>query len=256
MNGLKDRIALITGATGLLGSAIARRLGSEGATVAIASRSLPKAERWVDENKESGKYIPVQLDLSNEQSIADCLKCVLDRTGVPTVLVANASLREGVSLPFEKLIHSSFTDLFAVDIAGHILLARKIVDALDGRPASIVFLSSIYAQVGPDRRIYPQGMSPAPVQYSAVKAAAESATRWLAAQWGSRGVRVNALVPGGVAAPARQPEEFVARYSQKTMLGRMARADEVASAAAFLASDEASYVTGHCLVVDGGLTAW
>jgi NAD(P)-dependent dehydrogenase (short-subunit alcohol dehydrogenase family) len=99
-------------------------------------------------------------------------------------------------------------------------------------------------------------MTPTPVQYSAVKAAAEGATRWLAAAWGERGVRVNALVAGGVASKQRQSSEFVKRYSEKTMLCRMALADEVASAAAFLASDEASYITGHCLVVDGGLTAW
>jgi NAD(P)-dependent dehydrogenase (short-subunit alcohol dehydrogenase family) len=99
-------------------------------------------------------------------------------------------------------------------------------------------------------------MLPTPVQYAAVKAAAEGATRWLAAMWGERGVRVNALVPGGVASTQRQSEEFVKRYSEKTMLRRMATAEEVASAAAFLASDEASYITGQCLVVDGGLTAW
>lgn len=256
MKGLQGRVALVTGAAGLLGSAISRRLGFEGATVAIASRNLSKAEDWIGENKESGKYIPVQLDLSSEQSTADCLKGVIDQVGIPTVFVANASLREGIIVPFEKLTHGSFTNLFAVDIAGHILLAQKIVDALTGQPASMVFLSSIYGQVAPDRKIYPQGMSPAPVQYSAVKAAAEGATRWLAAQWGSRGVRVNALVPGGIASSARQPEEFVKRYTEKTMLGRMAAADEIASAAAFLASDEASYITGHCLLVDGGLTAW
>lgn len=256
MKGLKNRVALVTGATGLLGGAIALRLAAEQATVAIASRDLGKAERWITQNKDSGAYIPVQLDLADEHSINNCLKCIADHADIPTVLVANASLREGLSVPFEQLTHSSFTNLFGVDIAGHILMAQKIVNALNGRPASVVFLSSIYAQVGPDRKIYPEGMSPAPVQYSAVKAAAEGTTRWLAAQWGNRGVRVNALVPGGIASPARQPPEFVKRYSDKTMLGRMATADEIASAAAFLASDEASYVTGHCLVVDGGLTAW
>lgn len=260
MNGLKGRVALVTGATGLLGGAIALRLASEGATVAVASRDLSKAERWIAKNvaqeKNTGRYIPLQLDLADEQSIANCLKHVTDRAGLPTVLVANASLREGLSVPFRQLTHSSFTSLFGVDIAGHILLAQRMVDVLNGRPASIIFLSSIYARVGPDRKIYPEGMSPAPVQYSAVKAAAEGTTRWLAAQWGNLGVRVNALVPGGIASPARQPPEFVKRYSDKTMLGRMAAAGEVASAAAFLASDEASYVTGHCLVVDGGLTAW
>jgi NAD(P)-dependent dehydrogenase (short-subunit alcohol dehydrogenase family) len=257
MKGLKDRIALVTGATGLLGGAIATRLAAEQATVAIASRDLSKAEQWVQrQEKTGGRYLPVQLDLTSEPSIQACLDRIVEQAGVPTILVANASLREGVGVPFEKLTHDSFTSLFEVDIAGHVLLLRQSVDRLAGQPASIVFLSSIYGQAGVDHRIYPEGMSPTPVQYAAVKAAAEGATRWLAALWGERGVRVNALVPGGVASAQRQSQEFVKRYSGKTMLRRMATAEEVASAAAFLASDEASYITGHCLVVDGGLTAW
>jgi NAD(P)-dependent dehydrogenase (short-subunit alcohol dehydrogenase family) len=256
MKGLTGRIALVTGATGLLGGAIARRLASEQAAVAVASRDLSKAKSWVAENESSGRYLAVQLDLSDEQSIDNCLKQIADVAGIPNVIVANASLREGVSVRFEKLTHKSFTNLFGVDIAGHVLLLRRIVDLLNGQPASVVVLSSIYGQAGPDYKIYPEGMPPAPVQYSAVKAAAQGATRWMAAVWGSRGVRVNALVPGGIASTSRQSPEFVKRYSEKTMLRRMASADEVASAAAFLASDEASYITGHCLVVDGGFTAW
>lgn len=259
MKGLKDRVALVTGATGLLGSAIAKRLAAEQTTVIIASRDLSKAKQWVErQNKEqtSGRYIPAQLDLSNEQSIRNCLDSIVDQAGIPTIVVANASLRDGVGVPFEKLTHDSFKNLFAVDIAGHVLLLRHTVDRLASQPASIVFLSSIYAKVGVDHRIYPEGMISTPVQYAAVKAAAEGATRWLAAKWGERGIRVNCLVPGGIASPQRQSEEFVKRYSEKTMLRRMATAEEVASAAAFLASDEASYITGQCLVVDGGLTAW
>jgi NAD(P)-dependent dehydrogenase (short-subunit alcohol dehydrogenase family) len=257
MKGLKGRVALVTGATGLLGSAIATRLAAEEATVAIASRSLAKAKLWVEQRERiTGKYIPVQLDLADEQSIRDCLDHIVNQVGVPTILIANASLREGLGVPFEKITHDSFTKLFEVDIAGHILLLRNSVDRLAGQPASIVFLSSVYGQAGVDHRIYPDGMMPTPVQYAAVKAAAESATRWLAGLWGERGVRVNALCPGGVVSAQRQPEEFVKRYSEKTMLRRMASADEVASAAAFLASDESSYITGQCLVVDGGLTAW
>jgi NAD(P)-dependent dehydrogenase (short-subunit alcohol dehydrogenase family) len=257
MKGLKGRIALVTGATGLLGSAIATRLAAEQATVAIASRSFSKAKLWAEQGENtSGRYIPVQLDLADEQSIRNCLDHVVDQAGVPTIIVANASLREGLGVPFEKITHDSFTSLFEVDIAGHVLLLRNSVDRLAGQPASMVFLSSIYGQAGVDHRIYPEGMLPTPVQYAAVKAAVQGATRWMAALWGERGVRVNALVAGGVSSEQRQPKEFLQKYSDKTMLRRMASVDDIASAAAFLASDEAAYITGQCLVVDGGLTAW
>ena len=210
MKGLQGRIALVTGATGLLGGAIATRLAAENATVAVASRDLAKARRWAEQNASAtGKFIPVQLDLADEQSICNCLDHIVEQAGIPSIIVANASLREGLGVPFERITPDSFTNLLAVDIAGHVLLLRHGVDRLAGQPASMVFLSSIYAHAGVDHRIYPAGMSPTPVQYAVVKAAAEGATRWLAALWGERGVRVIALVAGGISSGLRQSEEFV-----------------------------------------------
>ena len=259
MRGLKGRLALVTGATGLLGSAIASRLAAEEATVIICSREVEKAKKWIEDNSadRSGKYLPIQLDLAAEQSVRSGVDSIAKSIGAPSIVIANASLRDGLAAPIGEITQESFTHLFGVDVAGHFLLVREIVDRLPERDlASIVFLSSIYAEVGVDHSMYPQGMSPTPVQYAAVKSAALSMTRWLAAFWGKRGVRVNAVIAGGIRSPQRQSDEFVRNYSSKTMLGRMASAEEIANAVVFLASDEASYVTGQCLVVDGGFTAW
>ena len=254
MKGLKGRVALVTGATGLLGSAIASRLTEEEATVVMASRTLAKAVAWIEQHKNSGKYVPLQMNLADPESIRSGLESLIKGTGVPTILIANASLRDGLGA---EVTHESFTRLFETDVAGHFLLVKEMMERLPpDRSASIVFLSSIYGLVGVDPGIYPAGMDPAPVQYAAVKAATLSMARWLAASLGSRGVRVNAVVAGGIRSVERQSEEFVRNYSTKTMLGRMANANEIANAVAFLASEEAAYVTGQCLAVDGGFTAW
>jgi NAD(P)-dependent dehydrogenase (short-subunit alcohol dehydrogenase family) len=134
---------------------------------------------------------------------------------------------------------------------------------------SIIFLSSIYGIVGNDQRIYeganlPQLYAGVPsgkqtiyshAVYPAAKGAVISLTRYLAAYWGTRSIRVNCISPGGLAHPGEN-DEFVKRYSQRVPLGRKAGLDEVNGAVVFLASDEASYITGHNLVVDGGWTAW
>jgi NAD(P)-dependent dehydrogenase (short-subunit alcohol dehydrogenase family) len=255
VRGLQDRIALVTGATGILGRSIATRLAAEGATVVASSRDRSKAERMLEQEKLKHS-VAAQLDLSQAASITELVRRLSTAPGLPTIVVANATCRDGGFPSFHDITHESFFDLFKCDVAGHFLLVREILEALSGKPASVVFLSSVYALVGVDHRIYPAELLATVPQYASAKAGAIAMARWLAAFFGSTGTRVNVVAAGGIASDRNSNEQFLERYSAKTMLGRMASADEIASAVAFLASDEASYITGECLVVDGGLSAW
>jgi len=130
---------------------------------------------------------------------------------------------------------------------------------LEAGNGTIVNIASIYGVVGADQRIY-EGSEylgreiSTPAVYSASKAGLLGLTRHLAASWGSRGVRVNAVTPGGIS--SGQNETFQIKYSSRVPLGRMARVEEVVDAVSFLISDRATYIHGHNLLVDGGLTSW
>lgn len=257
MTGLAGRAVLVTGAAGLIGSAIVRRFLAERATVWAASRDAAKAAAFAREHAANGRVLPLQLDLADEANVRAAFDRMADAGAPPSALVANASLREGLDCPFDRLTPAHFTRLFEVDVAGHFVAARLLAQRRPvGSAASVTFLSSIYGVGGVDQSIYPAGMRNNAAQYAAAKAGMLGLMRYLAAEWGRDGVRVNAVVAGGVRSASRQSDEFVARYSAKTMLGRMARPEEIAGPVAFLTCDDASYITGACIAVDGGWTAW
>lgn len=259
MTVLDDETVLVTGGTGMLGRAIAETCLEEGATVIISSRSLENAKEIVEQlgvgNPQKRLY-PLELDLNSESSIQNSVDSLTEENRLPTALIANASSRDALGPSFDELSLEEFQELFRVDTAGHTLLARAIKDASDSNVLqSITFLSSIYAIQGVDHRIYPDDMEPTPIHYSAVKSSMLGTVKSLAAKW-SPETRVNTIVAGGIKADERQETEFVENYSDKTMLGRLANADEIVDAVVFLSSPRSSYITGQSLVVDGGFSAW
>ena len=265
---IADRVAIVTGGAGLLGRSHALTLASAGAAVVIADvREQAAEETAADVHAATGREcLPLEVDVSDAGSVETMVKKVLERYGRIDILVNNAALdpkfdREHAgrhSTSFEEFPLEAWQQAMDVNITGMFLCAQAVApDMVASGQGVIVNISSTYGIVGPDQRLYQREGQPKqikPVTYSVAKAAALGLTRYLATYFAGKGIRVNALTPGGV--NADHDDEFVRRYSAKTVLGRMAEKEEISSALLFLVSDASSYMTGANLVVDGGWTAW
>lgn len=263
---LKGRRALVTGAAGILGSRFAMGLASCGANVVCLDLHLAPCEVLAQQlSSESGNESrAVACDLRDAAGIDGTVAELETSFGPLDILINNAASKsdniENFLKPLDDYEMETWRQVMAVNLDGTFLMARAVGRRMAARGAgSIVQIASIYGLLGPDQRIYEgseylgRGISTPPV-YTASKAGVIGLTKHLATYWGSRGVRVNTLTPGGV--ESGQNDVFKGKYAARAPLGRMALADEMVGAAIFLASDASSYVTGHNLVVDGGLSAW
>jgi gluconate 5-dehydrogenase len=253
---LSGRVALVTGASGHLGAALAEALAEAGARVVVASRDLNIAQAAAAKlsGKESARHVGVAIDHMDEASIERGFAEAVKAAGQIDVLVNNG--HEPLSADWRSVTSEQFTRQLA-NATGYFLLSRLLRDhAVErGAPASIVLLGSMYGLVGSYPDAY-EGVSPAsPAAYHALKGGIVHLTRHLAVYWAKDRVRVNCLSPGPFPSE-KAPRELVARLEQKSPLARMGQPHELKGAIVFLASDASSYVTGHNLVVDGGWTAW
>ena len=253
---LSGRVALITGASGHLGSAMASALAEAGGRVIVASRKIETARRIAASlgGVEQGQHLSVVIDQMDEASIERGFATAIKLAGGIDVLVNNG--HELLAADWRSVTGEQFTRQLA-NATGYFLLARLVRDHAVKRraPASIILLGSMYGLVASYPEVY-AGLSAAnPAAYQVLKGGIIQLARHLAVYWARDGVRVNCLSPGSFPAPGI-PAKLAKRLKSKSPMNRFGEPHEIKGAVVFLASEASSYVTGHNLVVDGGWTAW
>lgn len=246
----KDRGVLITGGGSGIGRETALHFGKEGAAVAVADLDMKMAERTADEiGKAGGKAVFIGVDVTDQKSVAACVEVSAKRLGRLDVLVNSAGLREIV--PVIDLTLEEWNRVMGVNVTGTFLMsqafARHVLAAKSN--GAIVNLASTLGVVA----------APARAAYTASKHAVVGLTKEMAMEFGEHGIRVNAVGPGVTRTPLTeryfQEEVFAQKVRDLHALGRWGETPEIAKAILFLASDDASFITGTTLLVDGGWTA-
>lgn len=253
---LRGQTALITGATGHLGTAMATALAEAGARVIVSSRQVEKGDALAGTlpRVDGVEHFAVGLDHMNENSLTRGFSQALERSGGIDVLVNNG--HEPVSSDWKNVTAEQFRRQLD-NLTGYFLLSRLFRDQVVQRRAtgSLILIGSMYGLVGSYPDAYAEICAASPVAYHALKGGIVQMNRHLAVYWAKDGVRVNCLCPG--AFPSEQaPAGLVERLEKKCPMERMGRPEELKGAIVFLASQASSYLTGQNLVIDGGWTAW
>jgi NAD(P)-dependent dehydrogenase (short-subunit alcohol dehydrogenase family) len=263
---LTGRVAVITGGCGFLGISHARAIHAHGGIpVLLDVRSLPPAEL-----RERSGFDPQSLacDITRQSEVEAARDWIMARFGRIDILVNNAANNPKVETPgalsasrLESYPLEAWQADLAVGLTGAMLCSRVFGAEMAQRGSGVIVnVASDLGLIAPDQRLYaidgvpPHRQPVKPVSYSVVKSGLIGLTRYLATYWAERGVRANALCPGGV--ENGQDAVFLERIAARIPLGRMAGRDEYQGALVFLCSDASSYMTGAVLAVDGGRTAW
>jgi glucose 1-dehydrogenase len=263
MKGLRDKVALVTGGSSGIGQAIAIRLGEEGVNVAINYVGRPEGAISTREAIEhgveicmkkvaeaGGRPILVAADVSDERAVDQMFGRVLSEYGRLDILVNNAGIQ--IAADSHELSAADFDKVLAVNLRGAFLCTRQAVRAFLAaeQPGVIVNVSSVH-QVIPKPRF---------LGYSVSKGGMQNLTRSLALEYAARGIRVNSIGPGATVTPINRSwiDDPVKRrmVEDHIPMRRAGGSEEMAAVAAFLCSDEAAYITGQTLFVDGGLTLY
>ncbi len=258
---LTDRVAIITGGAGLLASEHAIALSSYGAKIILADFNLDKCKDAVAVLQKNGINAQAKFcDVTKKESWEALLADVLAAYGKIDILINNAgftnqSKSANFDASFENFPLEDWHAIMNINLTGTFLGCQTIGKQmlLQGK-GSIINIASLYGVVSPNHNIYPGTGISQPVAYSVSKHGVVSLTKYIATLWASKGVRVNALTPGGIF--NGHQGLFLERFKQLNPIGRMSEKEELRGGIVYLASDASSHVVGHNLIIDGGWTAW
>ena len=259
LRGIEGKNVLVTGGSSGIGQAIAVRFAEYGANVAINYLRQPEEAAETEAQvhacvagvqRHGVKDVLVQGDVSNEDDVVRMVADAVEGLGGIDVLVNNAGIQ--ISRPTEELSSDDFDRVLAVNLRGSFLCAREAIRHFlaEDKPGSIVNISSVH-------QLIPK---PSYIGYSASKGGMQNLTRTLALEYAGRGIRVNGVGPGATVTPINRawiddPEKR-RQVEEHIPMQRAGDADEMAGVTAFLASDDAAYITGQTIFVDGGLTLY
>jgi len=245
MFNLKDKVAVVTGASQGIGRETALALAEAGAKVVVAARNEEKLAALVAEIAAAGgEALAVKLDVADAEQVKAGFKQVIEKFGRLDILVNNAAVtRDGLAMRMKK---DDWDAVLQTNLTGaHFCIQQALPTMMKARAGRIINISSIVAQMG----------NAGQANYVAAKAGLIGLTKAIAIEIASRNITVNAVAPGFIETPMTDvlPDKVKEELKTKIPLGRMGSARDVAAAIVFLASDEAGYITGHVLNVNGGM---
>ena len=257
---LSERNALITGGSGHLGSTIGLALAECGAKVAL----LDKVDTGLVDKKFSNikkeNYQKIKMGLSDKKELSRISEVVKDSLGSLDILINCAAMvgtdeLKGWVDPVESQSEEVWRDALEINLTVPFVITKNLISILnESSSPSVINIGSIYGILGPDWSLYSSAdIKGTPAAYAASKGGLMQLTRWLATSL-APAIRVNAIVPGGV--ERNTPVRFKKEYEKKTPLRRLAKEEDLKGVSVFLASDASSYITGQCIMVDGGWSVW
>lgn len=240
---LKNKVIIVTGGNGLLGKEMIKDIRRKGGIAINADISV---ESNLDKNT-------IKLDVTSEQSIEESFKLINEFYGRIDGLINNAYPRtKDWGNKFEDILLESWKKNVDLQMNSVFCCCQKIIPYLIESKGNIVNIGSIYGVVGNDFTVYEGTGLTSPAAYSAIKGGLTNFTRYLASYYGKKNIRVNIVSPGGIF--DNQNPIFVKQYNKKVPMNRMGTPKDIAPSVSFLLSDEASYITGQNIIVDGGWT--